>query len=84
MKKIKILCGEKSFKVPFIIYADLQCLLKKLRSCQNNPKIFLHGEKKLSTNFQDMHGVQYARLMRQKTDVIFKGEKIVLKSFVRI
>ena len=25
-------------KVPFIIYADLECLPKKEQSCQNNPK----------------------------------------------
>ena len=30
-----------------------------------------------------MHGVQYARLMRQKTDAIFIGKKIVLKSSVK-
>ena len=30
--------GEKSLKVPFIIYADLECLLKKIDTCQNNPK----------------------------------------------
>ena len=28
--------GEKSLKVPFIIYADLECLLEKMHSCQNN------------------------------------------------
>ena len=31
-----------------------------------------------------MYGVQYTRLMIQKTDAIFKGEKIVLKCFVKI
>ena len=30
--------GEKSLKVPFIIYADLEYLLKKEQSCQNNPQ----------------------------------------------
>ena len=30
--------GDKSLKVPFIIYADLECLLKKEQSSQNNPK----------------------------------------------
>ena len=30
--------GEKSLKVPFIIYADLECLLQKIKSCQNNPE----------------------------------------------
>ena len=28
---------EQSLKVPFIIYADLECLLQKLNACQNNP-----------------------------------------------
>ena len=30
--------GKKSLKVPFIICADLECLLQKIESCQNNPK----------------------------------------------
>ena len=30
--------GEKSLKFPFIIYAGLECLLQKMRSCQNNPQ----------------------------------------------
>ena len=28
--------GDKSLKAPFIIYADLECLLKKKQSRQNN------------------------------------------------
>ena len=27
---------EKSLKAPAIIYADLECLLEKMHSCQNN------------------------------------------------
>ena len=30
--------GEKSIKAPFIIYADLECLLDKIHSCQNIPE----------------------------------------------
>ena len=30
--------GEESLKTPFAIYLDLECLLKKEQSCQNNPK----------------------------------------------
>ena len=30
--------GEKSVKVPFIIYADLESLLQKSNTCHNNPK----------------------------------------------
>ena len=29
--------GEKSLRTPFLIYADLECLLLKQKSCQNNP-----------------------------------------------
>ena len=25
-------------KVPFIIYADLECLLEKMNTCHNNPQ----------------------------------------------
>ena len=37
-EKIKYLPGEKSLKAPFIIFADLECLLKKTQYCQNNLK----------------------------------------------
>ena len=30
--------GEKSIKVPFIIYADLESLLEKMNTCHNNPE----------------------------------------------
>ena len=31
--------GHKSLKLHFIIYADLECLLKKIDMCQNNPDL---------------------------------------------
>ena len=34
---IKYNHGEKSMKVPFIIYADLECLLEKMSTCIKNP-----------------------------------------------
>ena len=34
---IKYNHGEKSMKIPFIIYADLECLLEKMSTCINNP-----------------------------------------------
>ena len=37
-KIIKHNQGEKSFKSPFIIYADLECLLEKISTCYNNPE----------------------------------------------
>ena len=35
-KILKYNHGEKSMKVPFIIYADLESLLEKLSICHNN------------------------------------------------
>ena len=32
---------QKSDKTPFIIYADLKCLIKKTDGCKNNPEISL-------------------------------------------
>ena len=36
-KILKYVPGKKSLKVPFTIYADLECLLKKINTCSNNP-----------------------------------------------
>ena len=36
-KILKYIPGEKSLRVPFIIYADLECLLRKINTCLNNP-----------------------------------------------
>ena len=37
-KILRYIHGEKSLKAPFAIYLDLECLLKKEQSCQNNPE----------------------------------------------
>ena len=37
-KILKYNPGEKSLKVLFIVYADLECLLEKKDTCQNDPK----------------------------------------------
>ena len=37
-KILKYYHGEKSMKAPFIIYADLESLLKKMETCYNNPE----------------------------------------------
>ena len=41
---IKYNQGEKSIKLPYTIYADLECLLKKISTCQNNPNESLTTE----------------------------------------
>ena len=35
---IKYNQGEKSIKLPFIVYDDLECLLEKMSTCYNNPE----------------------------------------------
>ena len=37
-KILKYNHGEKSMKVPFIIYAGVGCLLEKMNICHSNPK----------------------------------------------
>ena len=37
-KILKCNYGENSMKAPFMIYADLECLLEKMHSCWNNPE----------------------------------------------
>ena len=34
---IKYNHGEKSMKLPFVIYVNLECLLEKMSTCTNNP-----------------------------------------------
>ena len=33
---------QKSDKAPFIIYANLECLIEKIDGCKNNPKKFIY------------------------------------------
>ena len=47
-KILKYNQGEKSMKIPFIIYADLESLLEKMNTCHNNPE-------KSSTNKINKH-----------------------------
>ena len=44
-KTLKYNYGEKSLKTPFVIYADLECLLLKQQSCQYNPDESYTGRK---------------------------------------
>ena len=38
IKILKYNHGEKSMRAPFVIYADLECLLEKMSTCHNNPE----------------------------------------------
>ena len=66
-----------------MIYADLECLLEKMRSCQNNLEKS-YTEKKLSICLLATHCLQVVRLTQQKTNLIVTEIKTVWKGFVRI
>ena len=59
--------GEKSIKLPFVVYADLECLLEKMSTCYNNPE-------KSSTTINIQHRViQYLLIVHsinRKTNLI--------------
>ena len=44
-KILKYNQGLKSMKVPFIIYAYLECLLQEMNTCHNNPEIINNQNK---------------------------------------
>ena len=44
-KNTKIQPREKSLKVPFTIYSDLECLLEEIKTCQNDPKKIIYRKK---------------------------------------
>ena len=79
-EKIKYLPGEKSLKVLFIVYVDLESLLKKSNIVKIIPKI-LTQRRKWSTNLQDTYGVQYAQFGVQKACYFYRGK--ILKIFVK-
>ena len=59
-----------------MIYVDLDCLLEKMHSCQNNPEI-PYTEKKLNIHFLVTHCLQIFHLIPQKTKLIVTKVKIV-------
>ena len=69
--------GQKSLEVLFAIYLDLECLLKKEKSCENNNLEKSFTEKKLSMNLLVGQYLQNVHLM--KKNLIIVEEKIVLK-----
>ena len=74
---------EKSLKAPAIIYADLESLLEKMYSCQNNPEKS-YTEKKLNIRLLVIQYLQVVCLTQQKTNLIVTKVKIVWKGFVKI
>ena len=62
-KTIKYNPGEKSLKAPFSFFLDLECILKKLQSSQNNPEKS-YTEKKLDMSLLVGRYIQDVHLIR--------------------
>ena len=60
-KVLKFTHGEKFMTVSFIVYADLECLLGKMHSCQNNLGKS-YTEKELSIHPLVIHCLQIVHL----------------------
>ena len=82
-KILKYNHGEKSLKAPFIIIADLECILPKISSCQNNPEKS-YTERKANMSLQVTHGLHVVHLMHQKTNEVITEEKTAWKGFLNI
>ena len=75
--------GGKSLKIPFMIYADLECLLEKIHSCKIILKN-LRKKKKLTICSLVIQYLQVARLTQQITNfIVNKKMEIVLNVFVK-
>ena len=82
-KILKYNHGEKSLKSPPIIYVDLECLLEKMHSRQNNfEKSYREKKNKHTPSCYSIFTIHL--LTQQKTNLIVTKVKIVWKGFVKI
>ena len=80
-KILKYASVGTSLKIPFMFYADLECLLECV-----SVKIILKNltqRKKISIPLLGTHCLEIAHLMEQKTNLIITEAEIVRKGFVR-
>ena len=79
---LKYIEGVKSLKIPFVIYADIECYLIKKPPCQNNPNKS-YTEKKLYMSHMDILLILFHHLIPKKINIAITEVKIALKSFVK-
>ena len=83
-KILKYNPGEKSLKAPFAIYLDLECLLKKKQSHQNNNLEESYTQKKRpNMNLLVGQCLQNVHLMKNKIKLIIGEEIKELKNSVK-
>ena len=72
--------GKKSLWVPFIIYADLECLLQKINTCSNNPEKS-YTEKKATHRPSGHSLVKYSSFHKSKNERKYYRGKDCMKIF---
>ena len=79
-KILKYIPGEKSLKVPFIIYAELECLFQKINTCSNNPDKF-YAEKKAAHKLSGYSLVTYCSFDKSKNErKYYRGKGCIKKT----
>ena len=81
-KILKYIHREKSLKAPFTGYLDLECLLKKEKSCQNNRKKF-YTEKKHIHELSVCAMFSSCSFDKKENELNYYREKTVLKNYVK-
>ena len=79
-KILKYNLGEKSLKVPFIIYFDLVCLLEKIDTCQNNTEKS-YTEKKAMHTTSGYSLVTWCSFDKSKTGLNYYRGKDCMEKF---
>ena len=81
-KILKYIPGEKSLKVPFTIYADLECLLRKINTCSNNSDKS-YTEKKATHKPSGYYFVTYCSFDKSKNEQNYYRGKNCMKIFCK-
>ena len=82
-KILKCNPGQKSLKAPFAIYLDVESLLKKGQSHQNNNLEESYTEKRPNMSLLVGQYLQNVHLMKKKINLIVAEEKIVVENCVK-
>ena len=81
-KILKYISGEKSLRVPFTIYADLECLLRKINTCSNNPDKS-YTEKEATHRHSGYSLVTCCSFDKSETEQKFYREEDCMKIFCK-
>ena len=79
-KILKYVPGKKPLKVPFIICADLECLLQKIESCQHNLKKS-YKEKKAVHKASGCSLISCGSFDKSENERKYSGAKDCMKMF---